>query len=397
MTPRIYYTDLGCREFAAVVTRAFEIGGRPAVVLDRTAFYPTSGGQPFDLGQLAGVDVLDVIDHEGDVAHVLASPLSEGLHVHGAIDWARRFDHMQQHTGQHILSAAFDRLCGNRTTGFHMGTEASSIDLAAEVSPAVIEQGIDAANVVVWEDRPVMVRFAEAEDAGRMGLRKASDRQGELRLVDIEHFDLSACGGTHVAHTGAVGVIAALGSERFRGGTRLSFACGGRALRAYRTSRDAVNGSVRALSVLPADLPAAVARAVTESKELRKTIQRLQASLAAHEGARLASGAPTLGHIRIVAEVLDGWDVNGLKAVALAAAAHDGTAVAVVSPGSPMTIVLARSRSLPIDVNRVMRALIDQFGGRGGGTPDLAQGGGLVGDLATIVAAARARLASSVS
>src|SRR4030095_7585806 len=200
------------------------------------------------------------------------------------------FDHMQQHTGQHVLSAAFDRLFDNRTTSFHMGTEASTIDLAREVAQSDLERAVEEANRVIWEDREVSIRFVSADEAARLPLRKEPVREGTLRLVEIKDFDLSACGGTHVHRTGAIGMIAVTNVERFRGGAPGAFVCGARALRMFRHYRDAVTGAVRVLSVLPHELPGAIERAQLESRDLRKTVSRLQGLLAEHEDTRLLTG-----------------------------------------------------------------------------------------------------------
>ncbi len=264
MTERIYYTDPYATEFDATIVRIDPVADNPAhrrVVLDRTAFYPTSGGQPFDTGTLGDVRVLEVEDaDDGEVVHIVEGDVGTGV-VHGRIDWERRFEHMQQHTGQHVLSAAFDRVLKVPTVSFHLGTASSTIDLAREVSAAEIARAEREANRIVWEDRPVAIRFADAAEAATLGLRKESKREGVLRLVDVENFDVSACGGTHVARTGAIGVIAVAGAERFKGATRLEFLCGGRALAGYHALRDSVAGSVRLLSVLPAELPSAIERA----------------------------------------------------------------------------------------------------------------------------------------
>ena len=275
MTDRIYYTEPSCHSFEATVTRLDEREGQSVVVLDRTAFYPTSGGQPFDTGRLGSVEVIDTIDEGDEIVHVVSGPLSVGVRVRGEIDWGRRFDHMQQHTGQHVLSAAFDRLFENRTTSFHMGVELSTIDLAREAASAELDRAIDEANRVVWEDREVSVRFVSADEAARLPLRKEPVREGTLRLVEIRDFDLSACGGTHVSRTGAIGMIAVTNAERFRGGSRVTFVCGGRASRTFRSYRDAITGAVRVLSVLPLELPGAIERSQLESKDLRKTVTRL--------------------------------------------------------------------------------------------------------------------------
>jgi alanyl-tRNA synthetase len=389
MTDRIYYTEPSCHSFEATVTRLDEREGRSVVVLDRTAFYPTSGGQPFDTGQLGSVEVIDTIDEGDEIVHVVNGPLSVGVRVRGEIDWTRRFDHMQQHTGQHVLSAAFDRLFENRTTSFHMGAELSTIDLAREATSAELDRAIDEANRVVWEDREVSVRFVSADEAARLPLRKEPVREGTLRLVEIRDFDLSACGGTHVSRTGAIGMIAVTNAERFRGGSRITFVCGGRASRTFRSYRDAITGAVRVLSVLPHELPGAIERAQLESKDLRKTVARLQGELAGHEAARLLAGAQVIGNRRVVVQVLEGWDAAGIKAIASALSTGSGVVAVLVSPGSAVAIVVARSQDIPLDSSKALRTLLDRFGGRGGGRPELAQGAGLVGKIDDILATAR--------
>ena len=330
---RIYYTDAYCRSFDARVVRAFTYDGRPAVTLDRTAFYPTSGGQPFDLGALGDVPVVDVVDVEGDVVHVLSSPLPEGAAVRGQIDWARRFDHMQQHTGQHVLSAALVRVCNAATVSFHLGSDVSTIDLSAVVAPADVERAVDEANRIVWADEEVAIRFASDTEAKALPLRKESARQGELRLVEVPGFDLSACGGTHVARTGAIGAIAVAGTEKFKGGLRLTFVCGGRVVRTVRQLRDAVAGSVRVLSVLPHELPAAVEKLQADGKNLRKTIASLQTALAVHEADRLLAASPSQGDRRVITEIYEGWDAAGLKTIASSLVARDPVAVVLVAGG----------------------------------------------------------------
>ena len=360
------------------------------------AFYPTSGGQPFDTGRLAGIEVLEIVDSEGEVVHIMAAPLEGKTPVSGEIDWPRRFDHMQQHTGQHMLSAAFDRLFANRTTSFHMGAESSTIDLAKEMSPSRSISAVSEANRVVWKNRPVSIRFASEEEAGRLLLRKEPARQGLLRLIEVNDFDLSACGGTHVSRTGAIGLIAVPGSERFRGGTRLTFVCGGRALRAFDVYRKAISGTVRLLSVLPDELPAAVERLHTDARDLRKNVARLQQSLAGHEAARLLEGAEVVGGVRLVAVVVEGWDAAGLKSIASGIAAYPNVAAALVSSVSPSSVAIARSATVPVDAGGILAELVTTFGGRGGGKPELAQGGGLTGSPSDILTAARAMLARAL-
>lgn len=405
MTQRIYYQDPYCRTFDATVTATDTIDGRAVVALDHTAFYPTSGGQPFDTGTLGGAAVSEVIEREdGTIAHVVSGSFKAGDVVTGEIDWARRFDHMQQHTGQHVLSAAFDRLFSVRTESFHMGqhhptTEsprgggpgvASTIDLAREVTPAEIARAEDEANRIVWEDRPVTIRFATAEEAATMGMRKESTRTGRLRLIDVEQYDLSACGGTHVARTGAIGIIAIAGWEKFKGGSRIEFLCGGRALERFRTWRGALAAVQKHLSVPPIEMAAAVERLQEEGKSQQRTLRGLQEKLAGHEAAMLVSRGDT-----VIVQAIDGWDAQGLKAIAAAAtAANPEAVVALFTSTSPAQVVIARGAKSSIDAGAALKQLAARFGGKGGGKPDLAQGGGLAGDLAQLTAAARELLGS---
>jgi alanyl-tRNA synthetase len=389
VTLRLYYTDPYLVEFDAQVTRLEEHDGRPAAILDRTAFYPSSGGQPFDIGHLGDARVVDVVDrNEGGILHVLDRAVPAGP-AHGRIDWARRFDHMQQHTGQHLLSAAFDRLLRVRTESFHLGAGSSTIDLARAVSAREIDAAEDEANRIVWENRPIAIRFADAQEAAALPLRKEPARTGPLRLIDVEGFDISACGGTHVARTGAVGTIAVAASERVRGGSRIEFVCGARALQAFRGLRDAVAASVRLISVLPGELPAGIERLQGESKETRRQLKDAQSRLAAFEAAALAARATLHGDIHVVVEALEGWDPAGLKSIASAVAERPGHVALIFNQPSPSAVVIARSKGTSFDSAAALDRLIRQFGGKGGGRPDLAQGGGLEGTPDAFVAFAR--------
>jgi alanyl-tRNA synthetase len=416
VTSRIYYTDPYCRHFEAAVTKAFVHEGRPAALLDRTAFYPTSGGQPFDTGKLfaagqaggageerrgpdgSAIEVVETIDVDDDVVHILSAPVTEGATVRGEIDWTRRFDHMQQHTGQHLLSAAFDRLVENRTVSFHMGSDVSTIDLQREASWEQIARAEVEANRVVWENREVAIRFVTSEHAAALPLRKEPTREGTLRLIEVHDFDLSACGGTHVSRTGAIGSLVVTAAEKFKGGARVTFACGARAIRAFQSLRDASAGCVRLLSVLPGELPAAIERMQAETKDLRRTLRRFQEALASHEAARLI-GACELGSgaVVVIVEALEGWDANGLKAIATHIAAQANAAVALFSTASPHAVVIARSPGMNLDATAVLGALLERFGGRGGGKADLAQGGGFAADVAEIAAVTRQLLQRATS
>jgi len=386
---RLYYEDSLLTSFSGTVIESGTLpDGRTYAVLDRTAFYPTSGCQPHDLGTLGGVPILDVVDREegGSILHVLASPLDSGQVVAGEIDAARRRDHIQQHTGQHVLSAAFVHACSAPTVSFHLGADTSTIDVSATLDAVAVARGEDEANRIVWEDRPVTVRYASADEAAALPLRKESRRTGTLRLVDIADWDLSACGGTHVSRTGSIGSILVAGWERYKGGTRVAFACGDRAVRHARALRDAVTGATRLLSIKPEELVDAVTRLQAEAKDARLQARTLGESLAAFEAERFVREAAASAS-GIVAQVVDG-DANRLKSLAQAIAAL-GPSTVLVSTSRPCLVVAARgSADTTFDASAVIKALIARFGGKGGGRAEMAQAGAIDGDPADVVVAA---------
>ncbi len=377
MTHRIYYTDALRTTFEATVVSSAPLdAGGAQVVLDTTAFYPTSGGQPFDVGTLGGRTVLDVIDgDDGVITHVLDGRLDPGSLVTGVIDWARRFDHMQQHTGQHILSAAFERTCAARTESFHLGASTCTIDLAREVSPAQIAAAETLACEIVFDDRPVRVRFVSEAEAAALPLRKDPTRTGTLRLVEIDDCDLSACGGTHVPATGRVGVIAVSGWERFKGGSRIEFVCGHRALSSHRRLRDVVSGLVRQLTVAPHEIGAAIERFQAEGRENQKALRQLRETVATQDAGTLAAASEAVGAFRRVVVSRPGWDLAALKTLASAIATHPGCVAVIVGDDTPVPVVAARARDVAFDASAWIKQITAQLGGRGGGRPELAQGG----------------------
>lgn len=392
MTERLYFHDSLLAEFNGTVVSCAPAGADFEVVLDRTAFYPTSGGQPFDTGTLGGLRVTDVRDDEqGAIYHRADSPLAVGETVRGQIDWPRRLDHMQQHTGQHVLSAAFDRLFGVRTTSFHLGAETATIDLAREVTPREIAAAEAEANRIVWDARPVAVRFASAEEAATLPLRKEPVKTGTLRLIEVTGFDLSACGGTHVPQTGLIGGIGVAAWERFKGATRLTFVCGGRLLASHGRLRDVVLSVTKALSVGPPELAASIERMQAEQKSSVREIRRLQEELAIGRAPALRASAVTLGACRVVLLHDPSADAVALKTLAAAIVTEPGFAAVLAGGGQPTPAVVARSSDVKVDAAAWIKRAAAQLGGRGGGRPELAQGG-LDASAAQVLALARETL-----
>jgi alanyl-tRNA synthetase len=399
MTDRLYDDDPYLTVFDAHIARVDREHERTLITLERTAFYPTSGGQPHDTGRLASTTVVDVFETAaGDLAHVVSGDsanLATGAIVSCAIDWDRRFDHMQQHTGQHVLSASFDRLLRVPTKSFHLGNERSTIDLAREISDDEARQAEADANRIVWENRPVVIRYVDGSDVATLPLRKASTRSGRIRLIDIDRHDLSACGGTHVARTGGVGAVVITNVERHKAGSRVEFVCGAREVRVMRDVLDSVSRSIRLLSVLPAELPASIERLQADHRAAVRSVDELRSTLAGHDAARLATRAVTVESVPIVCEVSEADD-EAIKQIAGLVATEQGMAAVLVANRVPCFVVAASPDGRLLDASDVIRELVGRVGGRGGGKPRLAQAGGIDADADRVLAAAREAVASVI-
>lgn len=381
-TDRLYYTDSHLIEFEArVVDRTERVSGWTAVTLDRTAFYPTGGGQPSDTGTLNGLRVVECIDDEQNgVLHVIQGRAPEiGTVVEGRIDWPRRLDHIQQHTGQHILSQAFITLFNAPTRGFRVLDQSCEIDVElTNPSDAVIDRAVELANNVIWEDRSVTIKSVTREEAARLPLRKDPAREGELRVIEIEGFDLTPCGGTHALRTGEVGLIAVRTWERAKGLTRIEFLAGGRALADYRRANSTARSVAGLFSAARDDAAKLTARMVEENKELHRRVRVLEEIAAKVEADELVSEAsPNDIGIRVIARVLENRDAESLKHLAQAIIAHPKTIALLGSRDQEAArLIFARSPETEGDMNALMREACAMLDGRGGGKPDLAQGGG---------------------
>ena len=372
---RLYYADPYLTRFEARVVERLTWEGRPAVVLDRTAFYPTSGGQPADRGTLSGVGVVDVVvrDEDGAILHLLEGDRLPDQ-VTGEIDWARRFDHMQQHTGQHLLSAACERLLDADTVSFHLGAEVSTIDLNRPRIPSeAIEEVEDLVNRVIWEDRPVTTRFVPADEVAGLPLRRPPQVEGPIRLVEVADFDLNPCGGTHVARTGEIGLLKVLRLDYRGEETRVEFVCGGRALRDYRRKNRIVHRLSSMLTVGQDELEEAIARLQESLKAARRELRAVREELAEGLAERLLRSAPP-GSPRIVWAVLEGYEPADLRSLAQRMIATPDTVVLLAAVRERTHLCVARSEGLEVDAPTLLRSVCDLLGGKGGGRPHFAQG-----------------------
>lgn len=381
MTQRLYYEQSYLTGFEATIVERAEVQGRPAVVLDRTALYPEGGGQPADRGWLNGTAVIDVVAREdGAVLHVLAAPLPDaGARVQAEIDWPRRFDHMQQHSGQHILSQALVRVAEAETAGFHLSREYTTIDLATPgLSDDDLARAELLANQIIFEDRPISARFVDRAELERLAqrLRRPPAVDGPIRVVEVEDFDWSACGGTHVSRTGAVGLIKIVKTERRNQQTRLTFLCGRRALAHYQTLNALVRDLGLALSVGPEEIVEAVARLQAELRATHKDRSRLQELLLDHEAVSLVAEAHTAGGVSIVRRHFEGRELEQVRRLATRIAAQPGHVALLGVMGDKGQLVFARSGDVNLDIRPILQEACRLLGGGGGGGPDLAQGGG---------------------
>lgn len=372
-TERLYFADAYLRSFTARVVARRERDGAHEVALGQSAFYPEGGGQPADHGTLDNVAVTDVQVEDGLIWHRLAAPLVAD-ELRGEIDWARRFDHMQHHHGQHLLSAALERLYGLKTVSFHLGTTVVTIDIDGALAPAQAIGAEELANHVIWEDRPVAARFVSPQELATIVFRKAPTVEGDVRVVSVPDFDNSACGGTHPRSTGGVGVLHIRRWERRGNGTRIEFLCGERALRDYRTRDQAIQHLAATFSVGIDEAPAAVARLREAEEQHRKQLKETTEKLIQYEALELAAKAESYGTIRVVRRSFGGRPVDEIQALATALTSA-GCIALLGTAGERTQLVFARPDGAAVDCGKLLRETLAQFGGRGGGQAARAQGG----------------------
>jgi alanyl-tRNA synthetase len=420
LTDRLYYHDSFLREFDATVISCTPEGPRWRVILNKTAFYPTSGGQPHDLGTLGEAQVVEVVDaahagagpdvsNPGDprrVVHYTTAAVPAGP-VHGQIDWPRRIDHMQQHTAQHLLSAAFIELFGFETVSFHLGKEISTIDLRApSVVPRQVEEAERRTNEIILEDRPVEIRFGTAEELAESGIRKKVEREGILRAIEIDGFDRQPCGGTHLARTGQAGLILLRKLERSREHFRIEFLAGFRALAAARSDYAALTQAATLLSCALADVPAGITKNIEDRRSNNTAIKRLEERLATLEARALlqqlqeasgaAAGTDQAANPRLI--VATPPDATPAYLALLAAElVAEKNVIALLLSRETGHVVAARSPEIAQDLGITLRESLKEFGGKGGGAKHFAQGQlpGSVQQADAFITRVKSRLANS--
>ncbi len=380
-TAKLYFRDSSLLEFSATVIDVKPSERGDCVVVDKTAFYPAGGGQPNDTGTLGEARVVDVFEDEaGTIYHVVeqAGLIKAGQDVIGVIDRARRLDHQQQHSGQHLLSQAFVQACGAETRSFHLGSQTSTIDIELQ-SPTsdLLRAAEDIANAVVFEDRPMRVHLVTEEEAARLPLRKESAVRGDIRVIEVENFDWSPCGGTHAARTGQIGLIAIRSYERAKKMTRVEFVCGSRALADYRLANNTAFAVARLFSAERDSSPELVARAIQENRSTKKRVRDLLDLAMIAEASEMLAASAESGRFKIVHAVFEERDAEEVRVLAAKIVQREpSVALLATKYAGAARLVFARSASLEQNMGQLLAEACETLGGRGGGKPELAQGAG---------------------
>lgn len=376
-TLKLYHEDAYRTSFTARVLSCTQNGPAWDVELDQTCFYPTAGGQPNDLGHLGGQQVLDVREEDdGRIIHAVAAPLTG--EVAGEIVWERRLDHMEQHTGQHLLSGTFERLFDAETLSWHLGEERCTVDIEIDsLSPEQALQVEDACNTVIRKGLPIVTYIVDQERIPSIPLRKPPKVTENIRIVEIEGYDWSACAGTHVRNLGELNLLKVKSWEKHKKGVRVDFVVGGRARRDYQRLDTMTLSLSRSLSIAVDDLPRYIERSQEEVSSLRKLMKSFQEKVLEYEASELVSGhSQRIGNLRVVRNTFAGRPIEEVRLLAAKIAAHPGTVALFGTRGAIPQLVMHRSVDLRLDMGAIMRHVLPLIDGKGGGSPLQAQGGG---------------------
>jgi alanyl-tRNA synthetase len=387
MTIRLYYDSQYLRSFSARIINSSETDRGVNVCLNQTAFYPTSGGQPHDTGIIGELPVIDVWDEDGEIWHLLES-MPENDEVFGHINWTRRFDHMQQHTGQHILSKAFIETLGANTIGFQIGSESSTIDLnLSSITLSRIQEVEEIANHIVCENHPVVIYYISKEDTASISLRKPPQVNGPIRVIWIVGIDISACGGTHVSATGEIGLIKITGYERHKSNIRISFLCGNRAIRDYQKLHHNITQVSKDLSINKDDLPQAIARLKNEVSNTSKAIKNVRKEIMEIEGDKLWNNAQVISGRKYIHAYLEDRDYEDLMVLVNRLRSYPTTIILLaIREENNIRLVCSRSVDMEeINAGKVMQTAVNLLNGKGGGTPEMAHGGAPITDPQTVI------------
>ena len=383
ISKRLYYQNAYTTHFEATIVERVRQDEQTAVILDQTFFYPASGGQPFDIGTINNIPVHNVTVREKDeaVLHWLDTNELWQDNITGHINWARRFDHMQQHTGQHILSQAFIQIAQAETVGFHLSDNTVTIDLGTtQISPTQVEEAEYLANQIIWQNRPVHIHSVTLDQAKKLALRKLPPAHGSnIRLIEIDKFDLIPCGGTHVRHTGEVGIIKLVKLERQNNQLRVEFCCGQRTLHDFRLKNSIINQLSAELTTGIGDILESVLRLKEEAKDNRRRLKKQQEQLLYFTAAELLTTSKKVGKTAVINHVFTGEesDPGQLRILANHLTKTDQVIALLGLSGEKSQLLFCRSQAAPGEMNQLIKPALQILGSAaGGGSPIMAQGGG---------------------
>jgi len=377
MTTRLYHNGVTTASFEANILQTKVIDRGTIIRLDKTAFYPTSGGQPHDTGKLDGIPVLDVWSDENDIIWHLVDHLPETNEVTGLIDWFRRFDHMQQHTGQHIISAAFVEIFDANTVGFHIGKEVSTIDLdISNLKLDGIHHVENRANSIIWENHSIIIDYITENEVARIPFRKPPQVKGRIRIIWIEGFDASACGGTHVRATGEVGIIKIIGTERYKGGIRVTFRCGSRALHDYQKIQGIVQNISEKFSIHYEELPNSINKLMEESARDRRELNRVRKNIHHIEAGQLINNCEEINDTKMIIAYWKDRSWDDVRGVANSLRTFPKTILLLASSqDNKIRIICALSNDLnELNAGSILQEVLIKLGGKGGGSSAIAEG-----------------------
>ncbi|WP_322786408.1 alanyl-tRNA editing protein [Fictibacillus gelatini] len=380
MTEKLFYKDAYLKTFtSSVIKQDVDENGRRYVVLEKTAFYPTGGGQPCDIGAINGVRVNNVEEIDGEIRHYVESKIEPLNEIIGEIDWERRFDHMQQHAGQHLLSAAFDELFGMKTIAFHLGKEFVTIDLDVhELLPETSFEAEMLANKIVFENRSINTRWIDRKEIAKFPLRKPPSVNDNIRLVIIDDFDYNAFGGTHPKQTGEVGPVKIIKWERHKQHTRLYFVCGMRAVNVMHEKQMILHEACKVLTCGEQDVVSQLHRLLGANNELEKSLKEATTQLMRFEAEKLIEQSLSRNHIKFITSSFGGREMKELQTLANQIVELDDSALVlfVTTSGERMQLIGARGKNVAINMNEIVKQALNKIEGKGGGSMKIAQGGG---------------------
>jgi alanyl-tRNA synthetase len=385
-TQKYYYTDSYITDFQANIIEAIPYDDKFAIRLDKTYFYPESGGQPCDRGTINGEEIVSIIESQGVTLHITQNKLQEGL-AHCHIDWDVRFDHMQQHSGQHILSACFYKLFNGETSSFHIGKDSSTIEIDIEsFDHNMAEQIEEMANGIIYKNTSITASIVDKDTLAALPLRKQPKVDSNIRIIDIKDCDCSPCGGTHVNSTGEISIIKIKKFEKLKSSYKFEFLCGKRALKDYTYKNYVINKLSAYLSSPDSDIESAFNKLTDDYKGLQKQVSSLRSELISYDVEQLFLQASDIGNAKVITKVFDNREFNDVKLIAQGLASKPSSIALLASKGQNCQMIFARSEDITVDMNHLLKSILPVLNGKGGGSPKAAQGGGS-GDIDAALAA----------